>query len=108
MKSIIKVLLSIPSIIGLAYLWTFIDPKSIALFSNNLVSYEYQSPIVNSLILIQLVFLLYRLWSYKNLEKEKKSAWTFLLIAFNVVTSLIYIWQKDDQFESMNQKKIQE
>ncbi len=108
MKSIIKVLLSIPSIIGLAYLWTFIDPKSIAWFSNNLVSYEYQSPIVNSLILIQLVFLLYRLWSYKNIEKEKKSAWTFLLIAFNVVTSLIYIWQKDDQFESMNQKTIQE
>ena len=102
MKSPTKILLSIPSIIGLAYMWTFIDPKSIAWISNNIVPFEFQSPIITSLILIQLGYLIYRLWSYKNIVREKKSEWTFLLIIFNVITCLIYIWQKDDQFESKN------
>ena len=104
MKSLTKILLSIPSIIGLVYIWTFINPKSIVWFSKNIVSYEFQSPIVNSLVLFQLGYLIFRLWSYKNIEKELKSEWTFLLIFFNVVTCLIYIWKKDDQFELMNQK----
>lgn len=104
MKTPAKILLSIPSIIGLAYMWTFINPKSIAWFSRNIISYEFQSPLVNILILIQLGYLIFRLWSYKNIEREKKYEWTFLLIAFNVVTCFIYIWKKDNQFELMNQK----
>jgi len=105
MKCPTKVLLSIPSIIGLAYMWTFIDPKSIAWISNNFVSFKYQSPILTSLILIQLGYLIYRLWSYKNIGREKKTEWTFLLIVFNVITCLFYIWQKDGQFELMNQRQ---
>jgi len=108
MKSPTKILLSIPSIIGLAYMWTFIDPKSIAWISNNIVSFEYQSPTITSLILIQLGYLIYRLWSYKNIGGEKKLEWTFLFIVFNVITCLIYIWQKDGQFELMNQKIIKQ
>ena len=104
MKSLTKILLSIPSIIGLVYMWTFIDPKSIAWFSNHVVSYEFQGPILNFLILIQLGYLIYRLWGYKNINKEKKTEWTFLLIVFNFITCLIYIWKKDDHFELMNQK----
>ncbi len=104
MKSHTKILLSLPSIIGLVYLCTFIYPKWIAWFSNNVVSYEFQIPIINSLLLIQLGYLIYRLWGYKNVDKEKKSEWTFFLIVFNVIACLIYIWKKDGQFELMNQK----
>ena len=104
MKTLTKILLSIPSFIGLVYMWTFINPKSIAWFSNNVVPYEFQSPIINSMILIQLGYLIYRLWGYKNISKEKKIDWTFFLIVLNVITSLLCIWKKDNQFKLMNQK----
>ena len=99
-----KVILSIPSIIGLAYIFTFFNPKSIAWISNNIVDFEYQGPIVNISILIQIGYLIFRLWRYKNLKKSIKTNWTILLILFNSITSLIYIWKKDDEFLELNNK----
>ncbi|PIB27880.1 hypothetical protein [Maribacter sp. 4G9] len=99
MSNFTKILLTIPSMIGLVYMWTFIYPKSIAWISNNIVAYEFQNPFVTSLILIQLGYLIHRLWSFKNIQKEKKTNWTLLLVIFNVVTSLIFIWKKYSEFE---------
>jgi hypothetical protein len=73
MKNPLKIILSIPSIIGLAHMWTFIEPKSIVWISNNIVSYEYQGAIVNVLVLSQLAYLIYRLWGYKNIKMGQKS-----------------------------------
>ena len=88
-----------PSLVGLVYMWTYIFPKSIAWVSNNIVAYEFQNPIVTGFILIQLGYLIHKLWSFKNLQKERKINWTILLVVFNVITSLIFIWRKYGLFE---------
>ena len=68
------------------------------------MEFKYQAPIINGLILLQIAFLIYRLWKYKNVAKEKKNTWTALLLIFNFISSLIYIWKKDEEFNELNNK----
>ena len=102
MTKLIKILLSIPSIVGIVYQITFWSIDFFKWITNNLIGFEYQAPIVNGLILIQIAYLIYRLWSFKNIDKDKKTMWTVLLVIFNCVASLIFIWKKDNEFEQLN------
>jgi len=52
--------------------------------------------------IIQLIYLIRKLWSYKNLKKSIKTNWTWLLIIYTSITSLIFIWKKIDEFENSN------
>ncbi|PWL40342.1 hypothetical protein DKG77_05855 [Flagellimonas aquimarina] len=102
MNVFFKTLLSIPSIVGIAYMISFWSIDFLKWISNNLVDFQYQAPIVNGLTLLQIGILIYRLWTYKNLPKEKKTNWTIFLVVFNVIASLIFIWKKDYVFEKMD------
>ena len=68
-------------------------------------AYYIQVGTLQALTILQLVILIRKLWSFKNLEKSKKSDWTWLLILFNSITSLIFIWKRVDEFEELNNKK---
>lgn len=68
--------------------------------TNNIIGFKYQIPIVNGLILLQTGYLIYRLWNYKNVDKRIKTEWTWTLIIFYFIASLIFIWKKDAELKS--------
>ncbi|AKA33839.1 hypothetical protein [Flagellimonas lutaonensis] len=106
MSVLAKIILSIPSLIGIIYMLSFWSIDFFKWISNKIVSYEYQTPIINGLVLLQIGYLIYRLWTYKNLPKSKKTNWTVLLVIFNVVSSLIFIWKKDREFGIENKNTV--
>lgn len=57
---------------------------------------------ISILTIFQLIYLIRKLWSYKNLKKSTKTNWTWLLIIYASITSLIFIWKKIDEFENSN------
>lgn len=81
---------------------TFISTDFLKWITNNVVGFEYQALIVNGLILMQIGYLIYRLWNYKNVDKKVKTEWTWLLIIFNFISSLVFIWKKDAELEKNN------
>lgn len=106
MNKLTKILLSIPSIVGIIYMLTFLSVDFFKWITNNVIGFEYQGPIVNGIILIQIGYLIYRLWNYKNVEKKIKTEWTWLLIIFNFISSLIFIWKKDSELNRMNKSTV--
>ena len=102
MTKLTKIVLTVPSIIGILYLITFFTTDFLAWITTNIIEFKYQAPILNGIILIQLAYLIYRLWNYKNIDKHHKTSWTALLVVFNCVTSIIFIWKKDDEFKRLN------
>ena len=102
MNRVTKILLTIPSIIGIAYMATFWSNDFFVWITNNVIDFEYQIPIINGIVLLQIGYLIYRLWNYKNIEKKTKTEWTYILIIFNVISSLIFIWKKDNELNKIN------
>ena len=102
MTKLIKMILTIPSLFGIVYMLTFISTDFLKWITNNIVGFEYQALIVNGLILMQIGYLIYRLWNYKNVDKKVKTQWTWLLIIFNFISSLVFIWKKDTELEKNN------
>ena len=81
---------------------TFWDIDFFKWITNNIVEFKYQVPLVNGLILVQIGYLIYRIWNYKHVRKDIKSRWTVLLVFFNFISSLFFIWKKDDELQNMN------
>ena len=106
MTKLTKIILTIPSIISIVYLITFWSIDFFKWITNNVIGIEFQDPIVNGLIIIQSGYLIYRVWNFKNIDKDKKIMWTVLLVVYNYVSSLIYIWKKDSEFEKMNENTL--
>ena len=102
MTKLTKMILTIPSLFGIVYMLTFINTDFLKWITNNVVGFEYQALIVNGLILMQIGYLIYRLWNYKNVDKKIKTEWTWLLIIFNFISSLVFIWKKDTELEKNN------
>lgn len=102
MTKLTKILLTIPSIIGIVYMLTFLSVDFFKWITNNIIDFEYQGIIANGIILMQIGYLIYRLWNYKNVERKIKMEWTWLLIIFNFLSSLIFIWKKDTEFKNLN------
>ncbi len=70
-------------------------------FVPSIETYHLQLGTIQIMIFVQLVILIKKLWSFKNLEKSRKWDWTWILIAFNLVTSLVFIWKKVEEFEKI-------
>lgn len=71
-----------------------------------MIGFESQGRIVNGMILLQIGYLIYRLWSLTNIEKKVKTEWTWLLIIFNFISSLIFIWKKDAELNQTNKNTL--
>lgn len=98
MHILAKVLLTVPSIIAIIYLYTFISVDFFKWVSNNIIQFEFQALMVYALTIPQIVYLIYRLWNMKGVGRKEKSNWTVLLIIFNSFAALFYIWKKDSVF----------
>ena len=102
MKLYFKIILTTPVVIGLIHTLTFFSVNFFLWISKNIVPFEYQNLVVSLFFYPALIYLIYRLWSFKNIKKEVKWNWTFLLILFTIVTMPIYIWKKDDELIKEN------
>jgi FlaA1/EpsC-like NDP-sugar epimerase len=103
MNRFTKIILSIPSIFGIFYMVTFWFPTQFRWLIRVESDYNIQL-IRNVLIAIAVLFLLLRVWNLKNVDKKIKWTWFLLLIVFNFISSLIYIWIYDDKLSSSNTK----
>ena len=102
MKKIFKVLLSIPSILVISYMLVFFFPEKSKWLVPNMEAYNFQITILKILTIIQVGILILKLWSFKQLEKSRKRDWTWILILFNSISALIFIWKKVDKFAISN------
>ena len=104
MNNFEKVLLTIPSFIGFIYMLTFWSIELFLWITNNLVPFEYQNLIFSLILYPSLAYLIYRIWTFKNINKNIKWNWTFLILFFSIITAPYYIWNKDDTFKIQNNK----
>ena len=99
MTKLNKILLSIPSVLGLLYVMTLFFSEEFLWLTPSMNAYYVQLLFLQSLTIIQLIILIKKLWSFDNIDKSKKQGWTWILILFNSISSLIFIWKKVDEFE---------
>lgn len=106
MNKIIKIVLSIPSIIGFIFLISLFIPD-LKNWTEKILEREIQEMVLIGLIAFQQIILIFRIWSFKNITTSKKAENTFYLIGFNLVGGFIYIWKTDNYFIKLNKKSIQ-
>jgi len=105
MKEYLKILLTISYLISLIYAISFWSVDLFRWITNHILPFEYQNTVVNLLYLPALSYLIYRIWTFKNIDKNTKGNWTVLLLFLSLVTMPIYIWRKDDIFIKQNSGK---
>lgn len=104
MTLIQKIICSSPNLLGFIYM---LDDFTIGLIHKKIPSMEAYYVILLALLvltLIQLIFLISRLWKYKNIEKSIKSRWTILILFYNLLITPYYIWVTDDKLQAENQQ----
>ncbi len=84
------------------YRITFFNVDFFKWINNNIVDFEFQNLVVSAIYFPSLLFLIYRIWAFKNIDKNTKGNWTVLLIFVSIVTMPVYIWRKDDVFIKQN------
>ena len=77
-------------------------PTELHWLTPSMKAYYIQVGTLQALIILQLVILIKKLWSFKNLEKTRKTEWTWLLILFSSISALIFLWKRVDEFEEIN------
>ena len=108
MKKGFKLALSIPSLTGLYFFLSLWYPSLGNAIYYSMEMYNIQILTLLGLTTIQLLLLLIRLWQFENLNKSTKWEWTKALLFFNVISSLIYIWEKDEEFMNNEKKALAE
>jgi|TARA_R110000851_G_scaffold316446_1_gene479524 hypothetical protein len=103
LNRITKIALSIPSIIGSIFLISLFLPD-LKKWTERYLEIEIQGIIIITLVAIQVTILIFRIWSFKNIEKNKKGENTYYLIGLNFISALSYIWKTDDYFIKLNKK----
>lgn len=103
-----KILLTIPSVLGLSYILTFLFPTELQWLVTSMKVYYIQIGILQGLTILQIAILIRKVWSFKNLERSRKSNWTWILILFNQIFCLIFIWKTVDEFEALNNNTVPE
>jgi hypothetical protein len=104
LNNLTKILLTIPSVLSFLYMFTFWFPTKFVWLIPSIKVYYIQMLALQILTVGQLIFLIVRLWSFKNIKKSVKSNWTWYLILFNFITCPIYIWKNDSELIQAERK----
>jgi hypothetical protein len=102
MTTTTKVLLSTPSVLGFFYVPTLAFPTAFTWLHTSMDAYYFQLGTIQALTILQLVLLIKKVWSFKALERSTKTRWTWYLIFFNWMASLLFIWNRVDIFDSLS------
>ncbi len=103
MNKALKTILTIPAILSLIYMTTYIFPTSFPWIIQNENIY-YFPEIINSVSAIISIILVWRLWKFKNILNDTKWLWTFFLLMFNSLAIVIYLWFFEEKYETTNKK----
>lgn len=105
MKTSTKILMSIPSIFSLFIIFDMMTVELMWRTFPTMEAYYFQLISIFVLLVLAWIYLIRKLWSYKNIKKSRKSLWTFIMLfAFSQITTLYYIWIKDKQLEIENNR----
>lgn len=102
MKLYLKILLTILYSVGLIYTISFWSVDLFLWITNNILPLEYQNIFISLLYFPGLLYLIYRIWRFKNIDSNAKGNWTLLLFFLGIITMPLYIWKRDDMFIKQN------
>ncbi|KAB2807025.1 hypothetical protein [Phaeocystidibacter luteus] len=102
MRTLSKVLLSIPYLIYMGYVIVFFNPQKLNWVFPDMQSYNLQMSVLAVLMLTSLGIQLRILWSFKNIARSKKVNWTWLQFFFSGIVGLFFIWKKWEEFELLD------
>jgi hypothetical protein len=97
MPKSLKLLLTVPNFICLIYALTFISHDFLIWLHKNVIDLAYWNATMGAIYVLTIPYLIFRVWKHKTANKDTKSMWTFLLIAFNFFISWYYVWGVDDK-----------
>ena len=83
-------------------MFTFWFPKEFIWLIPTMKAYQIQMFTLQVLTVAQLIILIKKLRSFKKIDKSILTEWTWILIIFNFISTLIFIWKKMDELELMN------
>lgn len=103
-----KILTSLPSILSLL---SILDMWTIEFMWNTFPSMDaYHIQLISIFIaaVFAWIYLIRRLWSFKRIPKNTKTTWTLMMIfVFSQITTLYYIWSKDEKLSSENSQETE-
>lgn len=102
MPKALKIALTLPSLLGFSYLLIAWFPEEFHWLVPSMKAHYIQIASLQGLIILQLVVLIRKLWSFEGLAKSKKKEWTWLLILYGLVTAPIFIWKRIDEFAGLD------
>lgn len=102
-----KILLSIPSIIGLLFMFVYIFPTKFSWLLHGMNSYYIWVGSINTAIFTTVIILIRRLWTFKKVDKSTRWIWTLNMMFFHALAILVYVWKVDKQMITKNQKLSQ-
>ena len=101
-----KIVLTIPSVLSLAFMFVFIFPSELKWFTPSMNVFYAEVAVVQLVTLTQVIFLLHQLWSFKKIERKIKVAWTWFLFLFTAISALVLIWSRFDTFDELNNRNV--
>lgn len=87
----LKILFSLPSLLGLFNLIAVFYPKAYTYIPPGLSLQTFDLLFVAA-FLFQVAFVLYLIWTSDFIEKRQKHKWTTLALFFNFISCFWFIW----------------
>jgi hypothetical protein len=94
MNVLVKIILSVPSLLGLFYLVAIMFPIEFNWVFHTMELYYIQLVTSQLITGIQLIFLIRYIWLKSKLINGEKSMWTWLLVFLSPFTGLVFIWKR--------------
>jgi hypothetical protein len=84
-------------------MFNYIFPLKFGWLIPDMKSYYIWVISINATVIASAIILIWRIWAFKEIEKSKKRIWTWLMILFNSILILIFIWRIENQMAVENQ-----
>tara|TARA_R110002049_G_C9047207_1_gene553213 strand:+ start:776 stop:1108 length:333 start_codon:yes stop_codon:yes gene_type:complete len=104
MNKTTKILLSIPTIVGFILLLSVLITDLENWIDQYILNVEELAYLTLGLLIVQFVILTFRIWSFKNVDRNKKGEETFYLFSLNIIAAVHYIWKTDRKLIDLNKK----